>query len=80
MTGTNCDLFTHKSSRSYLNHLVLKNVAPSAQKTLSSWLLDPKKESSAILRNVSKYFSVDRASYSTRLDSNSTAARTSNVV
>ena len=23
MTGTNCDLFTHKSSRSYLNHLVL---------------------------------------------------------
>jgi hypothetical protein len=24
MTGTNCDLFTHKSSRSYLNHLVIK--------------------------------------------------------
>jgi hypothetical protein len=23
MTWTNCDLFTHKSSRSYLNHLVL---------------------------------------------------------
>jgi hypothetical protein len=22
MTGTNCDLFTHKSSRSYLNHVV----------------------------------------------------------
>jgi hypothetical protein len=22
MTGTNCDLFPHKSSRSYLNHLV----------------------------------------------------------
>jgi hypothetical protein len=22
MTGINCDLFTHKSSRSYLNHLV----------------------------------------------------------
>jgi hypothetical protein len=22
MTGTNCDLFTHKSSRSYLNHFV----------------------------------------------------------
>ena len=22
MTGTNCDLYTHKSSRSYLNHLV----------------------------------------------------------
>ena len=26
MTGTNCDLFTHKSSRSYLNHLVLPNL------------------------------------------------------
>jgi hypothetical protein len=25
MTGTNCDLLTHKSSRSYLNHLVNKN-------------------------------------------------------
>jgi hypothetical protein len=23
MTGTNCDLFTHRSSRSYLNHLVV---------------------------------------------------------
>ena len=23
MTGTNCDLFKHKSSRSYLNHLEL---------------------------------------------------------
>ena len=23
MSGTNCDLFRHKSSRSYLNHLVL---------------------------------------------------------
>jgi hypothetical protein len=23
MTGTNCDLFTHKQSRSYMNHLVL---------------------------------------------------------
>ena len=23
MTGTNCDLFTHKESRSYLNHLVI---------------------------------------------------------
>jgi hypothetical protein len=23
MTGTNCDFFTHKSSRSYLNHLVI---------------------------------------------------------
>jgi hypothetical protein len=26
MTGTNCDLFTHKSSRSYFNHLELKIV------------------------------------------------------
>jgi hypothetical protein len=25
MTGTNCDVFTHKSSRSYLNHLLYKN-------------------------------------------------------
>jgi hypothetical protein len=24
MTGTNCDLFTHKSSRSYLNHFVYR--------------------------------------------------------
>jgi hypothetical protein len=23
MTGTDCDLFTHKSSQSYLNHLVI---------------------------------------------------------
>ena len=26
MTGTNCDLFTHNQSRSYLNHLVLPSV------------------------------------------------------
>jgi hypothetical protein len=26
MTGANCDLFTHKSSRSYLNHLVYECV------------------------------------------------------
>jgi hypothetical protein len=25
MTGTNCDLFTHNQSRSYLNHLVKPN-------------------------------------------------------
>ena len=25
MTGTNCDLFTHNQSRSYLNHLVLSS-------------------------------------------------------
>jgi hypothetical protein len=24
MTGTNCDLFTNKSSRTYLNHLVFE--------------------------------------------------------
>jgi hypothetical protein len=29
MTGTNCDLFTHKQSRSYLNHLVV-NPSPHA--------------------------------------------------
>jgi hypothetical protein len=27
MTGTNCDLYTHKSSRSYLNHLVYNRVS-----------------------------------------------------
>ena len=27
MTGTNCDLFTHKSSRSYLNHLVYRKMS-----------------------------------------------------
>jgi hypothetical protein len=26
MTGTNCDLFTHNQSRSYLNHIVHKNM------------------------------------------------------
>jgi hypothetical protein len=26
MTGTNCDLFTHNQSRSYLNHLVVCKV------------------------------------------------------
>jgi hypothetical protein len=26
MTGTNCDLFTHKYSRSYLNHLVYRYI------------------------------------------------------
>ena len=26
MTGTNCDLFTHNQSRSYLNHLVYTEV------------------------------------------------------
>jgi hypothetical protein len=25
MTGTNCDLFTHNQSRSYLNHLILRS-------------------------------------------------------
>ena len=27
MTGTNCDLFTHNQSRSYLNHLVFHAAA-----------------------------------------------------
>jgi hypothetical protein len=26
MTGTNCDLFTHNQSRSYLNHLVYVSI------------------------------------------------------
>jgi hypothetical protein len=29
MTGTNCDLFTHNQSRSYLNHLVHTLMRPS---------------------------------------------------
>jgi hypothetical protein len=28
LTGTNCDLFTHKSFRSYLNHLVFITCLP----------------------------------------------------
>jgi hypothetical protein len=32
MTGANCDLFTHKSSRSYLNHLV-----PKRDKATGEW-------------------------------------------
>ena len=33
MTGTNCDLFTHNQSRSYLNHLVYSGVGEAASKT-----------------------------------------------
>jgi hypothetical protein len=32
MTGTNCDLFTHKQSRSYLNHLVIAAVTTATTK------------------------------------------------
>jgi hypothetical protein len=35
MTGTNCDLFTHNQSRSYLNHLVYRNAAPFSHFRLS---------------------------------------------
>jgi hypothetical protein len=42
MTGTNCDLFTHKSFRSYLNHLVLTTgVSPSVnwlQRTVHEYM------------------------------------------
>jgi hypothetical protein len=31
MTGTSCDLFTHKSSRSYLNHLVHTSIQGSVK-------------------------------------------------
>jgi hypothetical protein len=39
MTGTNCDLFTHNQSRSYLNHLVIfaqpvKDVSKSVEQSL----------------------------------------------
>jgi hypothetical protein len=34
MTGTNCDLFTHKSSRSYLNHLVFWRILVACRYTV----------------------------------------------
>jgi hypothetical protein len=37
MTGTNCYLFTHKSSRSYLNHFVLNSCSLSLRLTCSSY-------------------------------------------
>jgi hypothetical protein len=37
MTGTNCDLFTHKSSRSYLNHLVLQLSGPRPTSQSRTW-------------------------------------------
>jgi hypothetical protein len=40
MTGTNCDLFTHNQSRSYLNHLVLSLTTL----VLSACIQLPKKE------------------------------------
>jgi hypothetical protein len=33
MTGTNCDLFTHKQSRSYFNHLVYVRLYPGVNVT-----------------------------------------------
>jgi hypothetical protein len=37
MTGTNCDLFTHKSSRSYLNHLVNRMEDNKNVKAIMKW-------------------------------------------
>jgi hypothetical protein len=43
MTGTNCDLFTHKSSRSYLNHLVHAHfVAMAVLNCLNTYLFYPR--------------------------------------
>jgi hypothetical protein len=39
MTGTNCDLFTHKSSRSYLNHLVYGTIECFDSLTCSATIL-----------------------------------------
>jgi hypothetical protein len=39
MTGTNCDLFTHKLSRSYLNHLVYDNSKSMLNCNLNSHLM-----------------------------------------
>jgi hypothetical protein len=36
MTGTNCDLFTHNQSRSYLNHLVLVEIMLNTKKVVNS--------------------------------------------
>jgi hypothetical protein len=36
MTGTNCDLFTHKQSRSYLNHLVQQPAAGRREAAVTS--------------------------------------------
>jgi hypothetical protein len=44
MTGTNCDLFTHKESRSYLNHLVINHTQSTHKFRLNIVLMD-KKES-----------------------------------
>ena len=41
MTGTNCDVFTHKSSRSYLNHLVLCSSTQSDFPCLYHFIDDP---------------------------------------
>jgi hypothetical protein len=44
MTGTNCDLFTHKPSRSYLNHLVLQkgkqkwNILYTTKRWKANWI------------------------------------------
>jgi hypothetical protein len=38
MTGTKCDLFTHKSSRSYLNHLVQTSSSSSSSSSSSAAL------------------------------------------
>jgi hypothetical protein len=50
MTGTNCDLFTHKSSRSYLNHLVEEKF-PSTQ-CIRDDKLDIEKEVMLIVKHL----------------------------
>jgi hypothetical protein len=43
MTGTNCDLFTHKSSRSYLNHLVHGSLGSGQQSVQEiTWVMSVK--------------------------------------
>jgi hypothetical protein len=37
MSGTNCDLFTRRSSRSYLNYLVQSNLFDAVEKLTSNW-------------------------------------------
>ena len=41
MTGTNCDLFTHKQSRSYLNHLVTSQLNYQLHAEMTEFLSSP---------------------------------------
>ena len=48
MTGTDCGLFTHNQSRSYLNHLVSTEIHVDADKKLKLWILEKKNQLEAV--------------------------------